>query len=125
MMPAVTVFSKPKGEPIATTHSPTRLFAGSPSFTVGRFFASIFTTAMSVVWSSPATLPLNSRRSESFTRTSSAPSTTCALVRMVPFASTMKPEPMPCCGIGGVCPSMPKRRRNSFIGLSSCSSPFP
>ena len=123
-MPTVAVLSKPNGEPIATTHSPTRIFDASPSFTVDSPFASIFTTAMSVVWSSPAILPLNSRRSASRTRTSSAPSTTCALVRITPFASTISPEPMPCCGIGGTCPSRPKRRRNSFIGLSS-SSLFP
>ena len=29
-MPAVTVFSKPNGEPIATTHSPTLSLVGSP-----------------------------------------------------------------------------------------------
>ena len=34
-MPAVTVFSKPNGEPIATTHSPTRRRVGSPNFTAG------------------------------------------------------------------------------------------
>ena len=109
-MPAVTVFSKPNGEPMASTHSPTLICAGSPSFTTGRPLASIFTTAMSVALSAPTTLPLNSRRSMRRTRTSSAPSTTCALVRMVPSASTMKPEPMPwrgCCGNCGI------RRRSS------------
>ena len=32
-MPAVTVLSRPKGAPIATTHSPTRIAAGSPIVT--------------------------------------------------------------------------------------------
>src|SRR5581483_878874 len=82
-----------------------------------------FTTATSVSLSMPATLPLNSRRSESFTRTSSAPSTTCALVSTTPSACTMNPEPMPCCGRRGAGPW--KRRRNSLSGLSSSSSPPP
>ena len=47
-MPAVTLFSKPNGEPIAMTHSPGRSFDGSPRRTVGRFFASILSTATSV-----------------------------------------------------------------------------
>src|SRR5438105_277897 len=102
-MPAVAVFSKPNGEPIASTHSPTRSLAGSPSFTAGRPLASIFTTAMSLGWSTPSTLPLNSRRSDRRTRTSSAPSTTCALVRITPSDSTMKPEPMPWRGTCGTC----------------------
>src|SRR5438067_557309 len=126
-IPAVTVFSKPKGEPIASTHSPTRILDGSPSFTVGRSFASIFTTATSVSRSTPATLPLNSRRSESLTFTSSAPSTTCALVSTTPSAWTMKPEPMPCSGMRGIGPGpWPgpwNRRKNSLSGLSSSSSP--
>ena len=39
-MPAVTELSKPNGEPMATTHSPTRL-AGSPRRTVGNPAASM------------------------------------------------------------------------------------
>jgi hypothetical protein len=35
-MPAVTLLSKPNGEPIATTHSPTLRTPGSPKRTVGR-----------------------------------------------------------------------------------------
>jgi hypothetical protein len=74
------------------------------------------TTAMSVALSAPTTLPLNSRRSDRRTRTSSAPSTTCAFVSTMPFASTMKPEPMPRDGVCGACCSgtgMLKRRKNS------------
>ena len=40
-MPAVIVFSRPNGLPIATTHSPTLSFSGSPIVTFGRSFASI------------------------------------------------------------------------------------
>ena len=47
-MPAVIVFSKPNGEPIAATHSPTLSFAELPSFTVGRPVASILSSATSV-----------------------------------------------------------------------------
>jgi hypothetical protein len=69
-------FPKPKGDPIAATS------ADLPSFTVGRLFASIFSTAMSVCLSLPMTFALNSRRSVRRTVTVSALSTTCALVRM-------------------------------------------
>ena len=79
-MPAVTVLSSPKGEPMAITHSPTFSALTSPIFTAGRPVASIFTTATSVRLSAPMILALNSRLSVSVTMTSSAPSTTCALV---------------------------------------------
>ena len=79
-MPAVTVFSSPNGEPIAMTHSPTLRRFTSPIFTVGSPLASIFTSATSVRLSAPMILALNSRLSVSVTMTSSAPSTTCALV---------------------------------------------
>jgi hypothetical protein len=92
--PAVTVFSKPKGAPMASTHSPTRRLSVLPSVTTGRLAALIFSTAMSVLGSVPSTLALNSRRSVSLTTTSVASFTTCALVRMTPSAPTMKPEPM-------------------------------
>ena len=60
-MPEVTVLSSPYGVPIATTQSPTRVVAGSPSFTTGRFFASIFSTATSVAASLPSTFARYSR----------------------------------------------------------------
>src|SRR5258708_12674975 len=47
--PAVTLLSKPKGEPMASTQSPTRRSAVFPSETVGRFFASMRSTATSVL----------------------------------------------------------------------------
>ena len=62
-MPAVTVFSRPNGEPIAITHSPTFSLLTSPIFTAGRPVASIFTTATSVRLSAPMILALNSRLS--------------------------------------------------------------
>ncbi len=132
-MPAVTVFSSPKGEPIAITHSPTRSRATSPMRTVGKRVASILTTATSVRRSAPTTRAVNSRSSLRVTTTSSAPSTTCALVKMKPSAVRMKPEPTPrgrstsgppsCgpCGPRGAMPGgsgMPKRRKNSCIWSS-------
>ena len=66
-MPAVTVFSRPNGEPIATTHSPTRTLFESPIVIVGRFAALIFTTATSVRSSTPISFALNSRLSVSVT----------------------------------------------------------
>jgi len=93
--PAVTVDSRPKGEPMASTHSPTCSERELPSATTGRFFASIFKTATSVFGSEPSTLARNSRRSASLTMTSLAPRTTCAFVRMTPSGLTMKPDPAP------------------------------
>ncbi|MNC92270.1 hypothetical protein D3C83_86650 [compost metagenome] len=76
-MPAVTVFSKPNGEPIATTHSPTLSLPGSPNLTAGSApVGSILISAMSDRLSLPITLALNSRLSVSLTVISSAPSTT-------------------------------------------------
>src|SRR6267378_241632 len=65
-MPAVALFSKPNGAPIASTHSPT----------------------------------LRPRESPSFTVTSLAPLTTCALVMMTPSGPMMNPEPSPRIGCG-------------------------
>src|SRR5512145_36285 len=104
-MPAVTVFSKPYGEPIASTHSPTCTLSADGSLTVGRFDASIFSTATSLPLSRPTTFAVYSRLSVSLTVTTDAPSTTCALVRIVPSVLTMKPEPWPrdgACGIWGM-----------------------
>jgi len=62
-------------------------------------------------------LARNSRRSASRTVTSFAPSTTCALVRMMPSGFTMKPEPRPRTGTPPPRPPGPwKRRRNSPNG---------
>ena len=96
--------SSPYGAPMATTHSPTRVAAGLPVFTVGRSLASILSTATSVTLSLPSTLALNSRWSVSFTVTSSASATTWALVRIMPSAPTMKPDPMPRDRLSGLGP---------------------
>ena len=94
-IPAVTEFSSPNGEPIAITHSPTLRRLESPILTAGKPLASILTTATSVRLSAPTMRALNSRLSVRVTITSSAPSTTCALVMMKPSAVRMKPEPTP------------------------------
>ena len=121
-MPEVTVFSKPYGWPMATTHSPIRVFSGSPTGTTGRSLASIFSTAMSVVLSLPSTFAVNSRLSVSLTVTSSASATTCALVRMTPSGLTMKPEPTPrvgpCCGGIGIGKLRKKGGSSSRSGRS-------
>ncbi|MCY1547413.1 hypothetical protein D9M68_834740 [compost metagenome] len=96
-----------------------------PSASTGRFFASIFSTAMSVLASAPSTLARYSRRSVSLTVTSFASFTTWALVMMMPLGSTMKPEPCErtgtarCCCCwprGPICPW--KWRKNWNIGSS-------
>ena len=139
-MPAVTVLSKPKGEPMAMTHSPTLSLPTSPIRSSGRLLASIFSTATSVRRSRPTTLALNSRLSVSVTMTSSASSTTWALVITKPSAPITKPEPRPRrCGASssssssgagaGAAPGgvrrcggtgMPKRRSSSRICSSTC-----
>jgi hypothetical protein len=70
---------QPKGEPMAITHSPTRRRPTSPILTNGRPVASILTSATSVRLSAhDAGLEL--ALVGQVTMTSSAPSTTCALV---------------------------------------------
>ena len=81
-MPAVTLLSKPNGEPIANTQSPTRNLAGSPKATLDSPVASILISATSVRLSEPITLALNSRLSFKVTVISSAAATTWALVMM-------------------------------------------
>jgi hypothetical protein len=82
MMPAVTVLEKPNGEPIATTHSPTRVRPELPIFTTGSPVASTLITATSLRLSAPTTLAFSSLLSVKRTVISSAFSTTCALVTM-------------------------------------------
>ena len=134
-MPAVALFSKPNGAPMASTHSPTFRPRESPIFTVGSSFASILMTAMSDLVSTPMTLAVYSRRSVMRTTTSLAPLTTCALVRITPSLRTMKPEPSP---RAGACWGAGMPRKNGANGLlgpngltlppplsSSSSSPWP
>src|SRR5712671_4736017 len=115
-MPAVALFSKPNGAPIASTHSPTFSVRESPSFTVGRSLAGILMIAISDFGSTPTTLAVYSRRSVRRTVTSLAPSTTCALVMMTPSARMMNPEPSPRIGCGcGIWNGRP--RKNGANGL--------
>ena len=52
-MPVVTVWSRPKGLPMAITGSPTCSRSESPKASVGRLLPSIFSRAMSVLGSLP------------------------------------------------------------------------
>src|SRR5437879_4013115 len=115
-MPAVALFSKPNGAPIASTHSPTLSPRESPILTVGRSLAGMRRIAISDFGSTPTTLAMYSRRSVRRTVTSLAPSTTCALVMMTPSARTMNPEPSPRIGCGcGIWNGRP--RKNGANGL--------
>mmetsp|Transcript_4572 Transcript_4572/g.16922 ORF Transcript_4572/g.16922 Transcript_4572/m.16922 type:complete len:296 (+) Transcript_4572:1891-2778(+) len=82
-MPRVTVLSSPMGCPMATTQSPTRSVASSPSAAAFRSAGgrSKATTARSVDSSSPSTVASRASPSARTTPTRTAPSTTCALVR--------------------------------------------
>src|SRR5947208_2605360 len=120
-MPAVALFSKPNGAPIASTHSPTLSERDSPSLTVGRSLAEIFRIAMSDLGSTPTTLAVYSRRSVRRTVTSLAPFTTCALVMITPSGRMMNPDPSPRigCGAGIWKPNggMPRKKgANGLLG---------
>ena len=82
-MPIVTVCPMPNGLPSASTTSPTSILSLSANVIKGRSFASIFSTAISVLGSRPITFAVNCFLSLSrATLISSAPSTTWLLVRM-------------------------------------------
>src|SRR5258707_6704258 len=115
-MPAVALFSKPNGAPIASTHSPTLSPRESPILTVGRSLAGMRMTAISDFGSTPTTLAVYSRRSVRRTVTSLAPLTTCALVMITPSGRMMNPEPSPRVGCGcGIWNGRP--RKNGANGL--------
>src|SRR5439155_1699306 len=78
---ALHAAASPRGFPIASAHSPICVESEFPKATVGRFCASILSTAMSVWGSVPTTFAWNTRLSSSRTVTLSAPSTTWLLVR--------------------------------------------
>ena len=94
--PVVSVRSSPKGLPIATVGSPTLHVEESPSASGCRAgpFGLTASTARSVSGSLPMTRAETVRWSENDTRTSVEAATTCALVRMWPFSSSTKPEPV-------------------------------
>ncbi len=98
-MPVVSVPSKPNGLPMASTFCPTTSASESPSRTVGSLRpASIRISARSLRESVPSTFALYDFISESFTVSCELPRTTWLLVRMVPSALTMKPDPVPSSG---------------------------
>ena len=78
---------------MATTHSPIMRSVLWPVVTVGRPWRSTFTTAMSVIGSSPSTRPVRSVPSGRVTTTLVALATTCWLVTMMPFGRMMNPVP--------------------------------
>ena len=118
MTPTVTVCSSPYGLPIATTHSPTSDLSESPISRTGRLVPSTLMMARSNVGSRPRIFASRFRPSDIVTVILSAPSTTWLLVRILPSAETMNPEPRPF--IGTVLEyrlnSSPKKRRK--IGSS-------
>ena len=75
-MPAVTVWFRPKGLPIAMTQSPTSSVSESPSSTKGRLAASTLIRAISISWDLPISFASITRPSESATLMSLALSTT-------------------------------------------------
>ena len=81
-IPAVTEKSKLKGDPIATTQSPTFKFSLFPTFTDGKSFPFTSRTAKSDKGSIPITSATNSLLSDKETITSVASSTTWKLVIM-------------------------------------------
>ena len=66
-MPSVTVWLSWNGLPTASTHSPTFSFDESPHGMTGRPFASIFSSATSVIGSVPTMRPRTWRLSGSTT----------------------------------------------------------
>src|SRR5262245_49808478 len=96
--PVVTVCERPKGLPIAITVSPIIRSPAVPSATVGSLpSALMLSTARSESASAPTSLASNSRPSTSVTLMRLPRWITCELVRMVPDASTMAPEPRLVC----------------------------
>jgi hypothetical protein len=95
MMPAVTVCSKPSGEPIATATSPTRRFLTLPMTAAGRSSRSTLTTPTSVSASAATRRPESFSPDASVTSMSWAPWTTWALVMMWPSERKITPEPRP------------------------------
>ena len=75
-IPAVTEKSKLKGDPIATTQSPTFNLSLSPAVTSGKFFPSTVNKAKSERGSTPTISATNSLLSDNETITSVASSTT-------------------------------------------------
>ena len=117
-IPLVTVCPTPNGLPIASTRSPTSRSSESRSSSDGSRSApgSMRSTARSVRSSARSTVASNSRRSASTTVISSAPRMTWLFVTMMPFSSTMTPEPSAfCCRSAPGSWSPKKRRKNGSL----------
>src|SRR5438552_2941307 len=124
-MPAVAVWVRPNGLPIASTQSPTLRLSESPSGSVGSGCGALmWTRAMSVLSSLPTSFASNSSSVAMRTRILSAPLTTWLFVTTSPSAEMTKPEPRlrltaggspkkrwrkSCIDSGGPCPSSPAR----------------
>ena len=93
--PAVTLYWKPKGLPIAIASWPTRIFSESPRGAVISLPEEMRMTATSVPGSSPTIVASNRRPSLRVTAILSAPWTTWLLVRTKPSGVKTKPEPLP------------------------------
>ena len=102
IMPSETVFLKiPRALPKASASSPSSILSESPSLTVGnsamdflRFV--IFNIATSFIGSIAIISALNRFPSVVITVYSAPESATiCLLVRIMPFLSTINPEPLP------------------------------
>ena len=100
MIPVVSVRLRPNGLPIASTGSPTWTLLESPSVSGCSVSPSVGTrsTARSLEGSLPITFASIVLEFSKLTVTLTAFSTTCQLVRIVPFALTTNPEPVavPC-----------------------------
>jgi hypothetical protein len=94
-MPSDTEPPRPKGLPIAITHSPMRNVSLSPKGTVGSGLSGFTrSTARSVLGSRPFSSAFRVEPSCRRISMDSAPSTTWLLVTTTPEESMMKPEPM-------------------------------
>src|ERR1700722_8255253 len=97
-MPVLAAPMKPNGLPTAITNSPARSVFESPTAPAGSPLASMRTIARSRRRSVRTMLPGKRRPSQSSTSTAPdlrAPSTTCALVTMLPSGDQMTPDPPP------------------------------
>ena len=113
--PTVTVFSKPKGFPIAITQEPIGSSAALPSVAAGSSPPGTLSTAISDRGSIPTTCASKCCPSARDTPTWAAPFTTCAFVRMWPRSpSMMMPLPWPFLGNGSVGIPMMFRRMRSI-----------
>src|SRR5882724_1932084 len=126
-MPAVTVACRPKGEPTAMTQSPTCIRSESPSRANLNWPlpSSSLSTARSVFLSRPTTFALCLPPSRVITSISVAFSTTCALVRAIPVASTITPEPRLRCGMRSGASPKNRRKKSSPKNSSNGVRPPP